>query len=204
MVMKNSGSWIYEYDREYPCKYELTEVRYILGEVTDPASPKALICIGVNPSTALPENLDPTLSRVQAYARQLGYGSWYMLNLYPQRSTNPDGMDKTANEEIVRKNFESIRNLFDRLETTEIDVWCAWGNSIDKRDYLMRSAQKIYDLICARQGKTGILIKGLTSSNNPFHPLVSSVKWTAGTGKEKRFIKLNPATEGQIRLIFRK
>lgn len=201
--MENAGSWVYEYDRDYPCKYELTEVRYILGEITDPEKPKALVCIGVNPSTALPENLDPTLGRVQVYARQQGYGSWYMLNLYPQRSTDPDGMDKAANEEIVRRNHASIRNLFDRLEDIEIDVWCAWGNSIEKREYLKQSARRIYDLIRRRREKTGILIKGLTSGNNPFHPLVSSVKWTEGAGKEKRFIRLDAATEEQIGLIFK-
>lgn len=45
---------------------------------------------------ALPNFLDPTLKRVQKYAKESEekYGAWYMLNVYPQRATNPQDIDK--------------------------------------------------------------------------------------------------------------
>ena len=83
------GSWVYDYDisAEYRRKYdcELTDVRYVLGEQFDTDKRNVLICIGINPSMAMPNFLDPTLRRVQDYAKRSGeYGAWYMLNVYPQ------------------------------------------------------------------------------------------------------------------------
>ncbi len=63
----------------------LNSHRYILGEKGD----RILACIGVNPSTAYPENLDPTLNSVKNIALHNGFDGWVMYNLYPQRSTNP-------------------------------------------------------------------------------------------------------------------
>lgn len=83
--------WVYDYDTsdEYRRKYdcELTDVRYVLGEQFDTDKRNVLICIGINPSMALPNFLDPTLRRVQDYAKRSGeYGAWYMLNVYPPKS----------------------------------------------------------------------------------------------------------------------
>ena len=48
------------------------EYRYLLGtRGKDP-----LLCIGVNPSTAAPDSLDPTLKSVQRIALQNGFESW--------------------------------------------------------------------------------------------------------------------------------
>ena len=67
-----------------------TEYRYILG--TRGKNP--LICIGVNPSTAAPDHLDPTLQSVQRIALNNGYDSFVMLNVYAQRATSPENMDR--------------------------------------------------------------------------------------------------------------
>lgn len=59
------GGWVYDYDisAEYRRKYdcELTDVRYVLGEQFDTDKRNVLICIGINPSMAMPNFLDPTL-----------------------------------------------------------------------------------------------------------------------------------------------
>ena len=61
--------WFYEYEsaekyrKNYNC--ELTDVRYVLGEQFDTDKQNVLVCIGINPSMALPNFLDPTLRRVQ-------------------------------------------------------------------------------------------------------------------------------------------
>lgn len=57
------------------------EYRYILGTRGD----RPLICIGVNPSTAAPGELDPTLRSVERVAHHNGYDSFIMFNVYAQR-----------------------------------------------------------------------------------------------------------------------
>lgn len=159
-----NGSWIYEYDNRYPAKYELTDVRYILGEVWKPKA-EALICIGVNPSTAMPEDLDPTLTRVKSFATQNGYGSWYMLNLYPQRATDPENMDLQPNQVIIEENLRHIGELLKQVESA--DIWCAWGQLITKRDYLQCSLNAILKVIGDRELKA----YDTTKKGYPKHPL---------------------------------
>ena len=67
-----------------------SEYRYILGT----RGQKPLICIGINPSTAQPDDLDNTLKSVQRIALGNGYDSFLMFNVYAQRATDPDAMEK--------------------------------------------------------------------------------------------------------------
>ena len=68
------GKWLYA-----PNFY--SEYRYILG--TRGNNP--LICIGINPSTAEPDNLDNTLKSVERIALGNGFDSFIMFNVYAQR-----------------------------------------------------------------------------------------------------------------------
>lgn len=199
--------WLYEYEETAESQiingYEVTGVRYVLGEQFDTSCKKALICIGINPSTAIPERLDPTLKRVQKYAKRSGeYGAWYMLNVYPQRATNPDDMDIEPNMEIHRNNLTAIKNLLSNVK--EADVWCAWGNLIGKRKYL-------YDLLLGNKEKDidGIIslfnanyhfkAYGSTVENCPKHPLVMSnndkLKELAEVGLVELNNNINKVTE---------
>ena len=73
-----------------------TEYRYILG--TRGENP--LICIGINPSTAQPGDLDNTLKSVERIALGNGYDSFTMFNVYPQRATDPNAMDKIGRAHV--------------------------------------------------------------------------------------------------------
>ena len=44
---------------------------------------RPLVCIGINPSTAQPGALDPTLKSVERLANANGFDSWIMFNVYP-------------------------------------------------------------------------------------------------------------------------
>ncbi len=107
-----------------------TEYRYILG--TRGARP--LICVGINPSTAEPEHLDPTLQSVQRIARGNGYDSFLMFNVYAQRATRPDDMEYTRNDALHADNMAAFSYLLSLSPTPA--VWAAWGNIIEKRAYL--------------------------------------------------------------------
>ena len=65
------GIWYYEPHTYLP-------YRYVLGRV----GRHPLVCIGINPSTAQPGALDPTLKSVERLANANGFDSWIMFNVY--------------------------------------------------------------------------------------------------------------------------
>ena len=108
-----------------------SEYRYILGTRGE----KPLICVGINPSTAAPDALDPTLQSAQRIALANGYDSFLMFNVYAQRATRPDDMESTLNPNLHAENRKAFRYLLSL--SPQPAVWAAWGNIIEKRDYLM-------------------------------------------------------------------
>ena len=100
-------------------------------------SKKPLITIGINPSTAEPDNLDNTLKSVSRIAAGNGFDSFIMFNVYAQRATRPDDMDRELNEHLHRENMRAFRWVLERSGDTPA-VWAAWGAIVEKRDYLKR------------------------------------------------------------------
>ena len=66
------------------------------------------MCIGINPSTAVPDRLDNTLKSAQRIALFNGYDSFIMFNVYAQRATDPDDMEKTMNPVAARGEYEGL------------------------------------------------------------------------------------------------
>ena len=62
-----------------------------------------------------------------------GFDSWIMFNVYPQRATDPNDMDKTPDRALCDENLLWLRAV---LAETEPTMWAAWGTLIEKRDYL--------------------------------------------------------------------
>lgn len=141
-----------------------SEYRYILGT----RGSRPLICIGINPSTAAPEALDPTLQSVNRIALANGYDSFLMFNVYAQRATRPDDMEKDFNALLHMENRKAFRYLLSLSQQPA--VWAAWGNIIEKRDYLkecMRDFVADGKAVGARWFTAGPLLK----SGHPHHPL---------------------------------
>lgn len=84
-----------------------SEYRYILGT----RGRKPLICMGINPSTAAPDALDPTLQSAQRIALSNGYDSFLMFNVYAQRATRPDDMERSCNPVLHAENRRAFRYL---------------------------------------------------------------------------------------------
>ena len=119
-----------EYDRSrwlyIPDFY--SEYRYILGTV----GKRPLITIGINPSTAAPDALDNTLKSVQRIALGNGFDSFIMFNVYAQRATNTDQMDKEFNEPLHRENMNAFRWVLERSGEHPA-LWAAWEEASDCR-----------------------------------------------------------------------
>ena len=149
--------WLYA-----PCFY--SEYRYILG--TRGKNP--LICIGINPSTAKPDALDNTLKSVERIALGNGFDSFIMFNVYAQRATDPNSMEKVCNPLLHKENLEAFRYVLSISEKPA--VWAAWGAVIEKRDYL---ADCVRDMLEAGQefGAQWYCAGAITKKGHPHHPL---------------------------------
>lgn len=155
------------YDRErwlyVPDTYR--DYRYILGVRGD----RPLICLGVNPSTAEPGDLDNTLKSVARIAAANGFDSWMMLNVHAQRATRPDDMDQTLDTRLHAENLAAFRWTLARAGTPPV-VWAAWGAVIEKRPYLREC---VADLVAAGRdfGARWVCAGKCSKAGHPHHPL---------------------------------
>ena len=141
-----------------------SEYRYILG--TRGKNP--LICIGINPSTAQPGDLDNTLKSVERIALGNGYDSFIMFNVYAQRATDPDAMEKTCNLSLHRENMEAFRYVLSISKAPA--VWAAWGTIIEKREYLSDCLQDMI-AIGKEYGAKWLCAGKVSKKGHPHHPL---------------------------------
>ena len=141
-----------------------SEYRYILG--TRGKNP--LICVGINPSTAKPDDLDNTLKSVQRIADGNGFDSFLMFNVYAQRATRPDDMEKSCNLRLHEENMKAFRHLLSIGERPA--VWAAWGAIIEKRKYLPACVADM--LAISREYDAEWFCAGpISKKGHPHHPL---------------------------------
>ncbi len=141
-----------------------SEYRYILGTRGN----KPLICIGINPSTARPDDLDNTLKSVERIALGNGFDSFIMFNVYAQRATDPDAMEHSCNASLHRENLEAFRYVLSISK--EPAVWAAWGTIIEKRDYLPQCLKDMLD-VGQQYGASWYCAGKCSKKGHPHHPL---------------------------------
>lgn len=141
-----------------------SEYRYILG--TRGNNP--LICIGINPSTAKPDDLDNTLKSVERIALGNGFDSFIMFNVYAQRATDPDAMEWEYNPQLHKENLEAFRYVLSISSAPA--VWAAWGTIIEKRPYLPAC---VADMVAAGEelGASWYCAGKVSKKGHPHHPL---------------------------------
>ena len=153
MIAEN---WIYKNTKD-------NKARFLLGEKGD----NCLICIGINPSTAEPNILDRTLASVKRFSLDLGYDAWLMLNVYPQRATNPNNLDREINMDYHNENLVHIESVF---KWERCHIWAAWGTLIKKRKYLYNCLYDIHSK-SKRYNVNWYTIGNKSTDGHPHHPL---------------------------------
>ena len=145
-----------------------TEYRYVLGTRGE----YPVICAGINPSTAEPDNLDPTLKSVSRIAAVNAFDSWMMFNVYAQRATRPDDMDTERNELLHHENMEAFRTLLQLAACSgrKPIVWAAWGAIIEKRFWLMDCVRDMY-MLGEDFGALWVCAGKCSKAGHPHHPL---------------------------------
>lgn len=137
--------------------------RFILA----PPGQNPLVCFGINPSTATPHKLDPTVKRVSKFAENGQFDGWAMLNVYPQISTDPKGLHQQVDLQLKKENEQHIAKF---INARSLTIVAAWGNLIDSRKFLvdlMRDLVSLPELSACRW----VMLGEATQANHPRHPL---------------------------------
>ena len=96
-----------------------------------------------------------------------GFDSWIMFNVYPQRATDPNDMDKTPDRALCDENLLWLRAV---LAETEPTMWAAWGTLIEKRDYLPGLMREMVALTRERD-IPWVTFGKRSKKGHPHHPL---------------------------------
>lgn len=141
--------------------------RYVLGDVT---GNNPFIVFGINPSYATPTKLDPTLREVASISNRLGYTGWIMLNIYPQRSTNPAGLHSIINHTIHSSNLLEIEKIIKQYPNVRLHAM--WGNNVNRFPYLRNNCFIDVDTLRINYSTSDwYYLGGKSQVGEPWHPL---------------------------------
>ena len=91
-----------------------------------------------------------------------------MFNVYAQRATRPDDMEKVCNRALHEQNMEAFRYLLSL--GSEPAVWAAWGAIIEKRNYLPDCVADML-AISREYGAQWLCAGPISKKGHPHHPL---------------------------------
>ena len=129
--------------------------RYTLSRTWDSTKPTVLF-IGLNPSIA-DENIDdPTITRCINFAKDWGYGTLLMANLFAFRSTYPKEI-YLIDDPIGKDNDHY---LLECVKQSDLIIAC-WGNNGTYLDREKIIKELVPNLYCLQKNKNG----------TPHHPL---------------------------------
>lgn len=122
------------------------------------ASRPPCVFILLNPSTANATVDDPTIRRCIGFARDWGYGSLEVVNLFALRATNPRQL-RLSLDPVGEKNDEHIA----RAVKSASRVVAGWGihGSLRGRDRAVLRMLRSTEVVCL----------GTTEGGHPRHPL---------------------------------
>lgn len=156
------------------------EKRFLLGK----SGKRELLAIGLNPSTADESTLDPTSRNIQTIANNNDCDGWWLVNLYPLRTSNPKKLPKVADKELVRKNQKFIDQLIINPKYNIYKVLCCWGNNVENHSYLEEQAR-----IIKKKMDKQLYSIGKTVNGNPYHPAPMTVNRYLGGIKKVKLVE---------------
>jgi len=147
-ALASPGGAIFDLTRAY---------RYSLWRCWDPERPRVTFIL-LNPSTADAARDDPTIRRCRRFARDWGYGSFEVVNLFAYRATHARDLVR-ADDPI---GAEADHYLFQAVARSNRIV-AGWGNNgaLRGRDHAVLDLLHGHSLHCL----------GVTKQGKPRHPL---------------------------------
>jgi hypothetical protein len=130
---------------------------------------KSIMWIGLNPSTADENDLDPTLRRIRGFSTDWGFDSFIMTNLFAYRATKRADMLRYSHP----IGPDNDRILQECAESSQIII-TAWGNDGSH----MGRDRHVLSLLPRKK----VFCLGRNGDGTPCHPL-----YLAGSTKRERF-----------------
>ena len=94
-----------------------------------------------------------------------------MFNVYAQRATRPDDMDRTLNAQLHQANMAAFRYVLSHVGAGHRPaVWAAWGTIIEKRPYLSDCVRDMA-AIGEEYGARWLCAGKCSNKGHPHHPL---------------------------------
>lgn len=144
--------------------------RYKLWRIWDDDLPIAM-CIGLNPSTANEHSNDQTIKYLIKMLTKLGYGGFYMMNLFAYISSKPNAL-LTCSDALGDNN-----NKLDEVTLLCNDVIACWGNFKQAHDRIEEVLPKYPNALCFGKNKNG----------TPYHPLAMIYNGKSNNPKLQRY-----------------
>ncbi|MEO0340133.1 MAG: DUF1643 domain-containing protein [Bacteroidota bacterium] len=139
------------------------KARYVLATEGE----RPLLVIGLNPSKADDQSSDQTFSKVLGFAERAGFDGIMMMNLYPQRATQPKQLHKRRNSQFHQNNLNHLHKIL--VQNRDIQILAAWGAGLEIRKYLSVCLNDIYQ-ISQNYDCKWLQIGQLTKQGHPRHP----------------------------------
>lgn len=182
-MMEDTSEWLF-------LNNSTDTIRYVLGEKSE----KMVACIGINPSSAKPNELDNTLKSVKRISEFNGFGGWIMYNVYPQRATDLNDLDSKIDHNLRLTN---IGILIKSIVHLKIDtVWIAYGDLIESRAYLPYCMSSLYANL-EHLNLNWKIIGSPTQKGHPRHPLYKAAESKLVDFDMEKYVneKLKPKTK---------
>ena len=139
---------------------DLTIAQSLTGTVYT-RSPKTVLFVMLNPSTADETTDDPTIRRCMGFARREGGTRLEVVNLFAQRATKPKHLRVPTDLE-ERENLQVIVEAVERADV----IVCAWGaNAMSRRCYARSWLLTVWG------NDKPLRCLGKTADGSPRHPL---------------------------------
>lgn len=129
-------------------------------------SPRPILFIGVNPSTADAEQDDATIRKMIGFTAAWGYSSFLVGNVFAYRATDVRELATVPDPSGGTENINHLRAMIDECEFV---VPC-WGNEskvprrLHAHFHIVRMMLRLY--------QKPVYTFGLTQSGDPKHPLM--------------------------------
>lgn len=146
--------------------------RYKLWRIWDESKPMVM-CIGLNPSNANEGKNDPTINNLISVLTKLGYGGFYMMNIFAVVSSNPKYLLTCVDP------FGENTKHINQVANPELDVIFCWGDFKQVGDYNEIYLQRFPEAKCF----------GKNASGSPLHP--RGMTYIKGMLENPQIIKYN-------------
>lgn len=147
--------------------------RWLLRRSLDSTRASGVLFIGLNPSRANGERDDPTLRRLQGFARSWGYGQLVVLNLFALVTPSPALLRRSSDPTGAAADAVLAAWLRRWSLSQAWDLWLGWGagGTLWRRDQQL--VEMVQSLMRQRRAVGGSPpgVLGITRGGQPRHPL---------------------------------